>query len=192
VPLYNNIKDARAEIERLNKEIKKLGGKGFKNIDDAIKNMGGGLEGANALVKNLNASVRDLETDFRGISSTIADIERELTKSDLTVNRTKGALRTTQNILQDMLSDEQGISTLSEKDLTTKIAKAKQQKIIVTQQAEELKKQGITLKNAKGEHAEILGQAAAMDDNNSIIDTLIGKMEKRLEQEKKVNKSLGS
>jgi len=191
MPLFDNLDDAKKHIQKLNKEIKDLGSVGFRDVDKAIKNMGEGLEGANEVIATLNARIETQKNDWKSVNSIVANIQEELGKSNQILNKSRGAFKSIQSLSQDLLSDEEGIVKLSEKDLTKKIAKAEQAKLIVKEQARLIRLQGKTKKQLTEEEKEILGQVDAMENKKSVMDDAIKAMKKRLDQEKNINKSLG-
>ena len=71
------IEDALKKIEKLNQELKRLGGDAFTDINKAIESFGGGLRGAETVVKTLNSDIEDLRDNFGSIASTLKNIVQE-------------------------------------------------------------------------------------------------------------------
>ena len=63
------LEDFRKKIEKLNQDLKNLGGDAFTDINKAIESFGGGLKGAQAVVKTLNSDIDDLRDNFGSIAS---------------------------------------------------------------------------------------------------------------------------
>ena len=76
--MADNLKALTKQIEQLQKEVKSLGGEGFKDIDAAIKAMGGGLDGAKKVLQSLQKESTELKNIFSGISTTLKNVVNDL------------------------------------------------------------------------------------------------------------------
>ena len=81
--MADNLKALTKQIEQLQKEVKSLGGEGFKDIDAAIKAMGGGLDGAKKVLQSLQKESTELKNIFSGISTTLKNVVNDLKELEI-------------------------------------------------------------------------------------------------------------
>ena len=76
--MADNLQALYKQIVQLQKEVQSLGGEGFKDINAAIKAMGGGLDGSRKVLQSLQKDADDLKNIFGGISTTLKNLVNDL------------------------------------------------------------------------------------------------------------------
>ena len=76
--MADNLQALYKQIQQLQKEVQSLGGEGFKDINAAIKAMGGGLDGSRKVLQSLQKDADDLKNIFGGISTTLKNVVNDL------------------------------------------------------------------------------------------------------------------
>lgn len=211
--LNKDLESARQKVAQLTKDLEKITKKPAPTFD--LNN----LKQAEAAISTLESSLdsatqkaAELEEGFGGISSAIGAALDEMSKTDSAINRTIKSMRGISNITQDLKNDQQGLITLSLKELKNKQDKlstltqeAKEQAEIVASKYKgldldkngnklygaalqaRLKSKGITMK----EYQSIQSIIAANQNNLSVLDEANEKLGKRVEKEKDVQRKLG-
>ena len=189
-------------IKELDAKIRALGGEGFPNINKALKGMNGDVEQATRLMKLLSSEAADLENVFENISTTLKNVVDDLngsTKATTLMNRSFNKLESVASKLADHRKDENILTTRQLKEL------AKQSKIEV----EKLRfaRDRALAENAFLEKKEKLTKAeqdqlekniayiketnGALADQTSYLHQIVKLSDEELENEKKIQKTLG-
>jgi archaellum component FlaC len=109
--------DLRKQAERLNSKLESLGGTAAKSLDDFIKSFGGGIEGASKAINNLRDQIDGLDTDVNYLADSLRRVTKELngqSNSNKDIAKSYSKLSSLANQLRN---DQNGINTLSEKEL---------------------------------------------------------------------------
>ena len=192
-------------IKELNARIAALGGEGFPNIDKALKDMNGDVAQATTLMKLLSSEAADLENVFENISTTLQNVVDDLngsTKAATLMNRSFNKLERVASKLADHRKDESILtirqlknlakqSDLEVKSLKNNLDKAKQEQAAL--EAKSIS-QGLT----KAEERQLEKNAAyitetsrALKDETSYLHQIVKLSSEELENERKIQKTLG-
>jgi len=166
----------KAQIESLKQQLNKTG-LDVINITD--------LDTAKTLLRGLQDEAADLASSFGDMASTLANIVGELSKSDTATKSATKAYKGLVSIAQKMQYEEEGIYAYNVKQLDNLHSQAKAQKVNLERSIARL---------TPAEIATTEGQALlkALEDQYAIENDLIKAIEKRLELEKKVEKTFGA
>ena len=167
----------KAQIEKLKQQLGGKDGIDVVNIKD--------LATAKTLLRGLQEEADDLATSFGDMASTLASIVGELSKSDTATKSATKSYKGLLSIAQKMQYEEEGIYAYNVKQLDTLHKQAQAQLTNLKSAAERVIKEGET-----GKEAEAI--LKAYEDNLRIENDLIKAIEKRLELEKKVEKTFGA
>lgn len=172
----DNIQDLYKRIQQLQKEVKNLGGEGFKDVNAAIKAMGGGLEGSKKVIKSLQRDVEDLRDTFGSISSTLKNVVSDL----------KG----TRNLSKESLSSFNKLESL-----TYKISEHKKGENVLTikQLKDTSKKIGLEVENLKVLQKELQAKEASNNlspKEQAALNEINGSLEKKTGYLSDINKEL--
>ena len=153
----------------------------YKNLTaDAAKAMAKAIPDVVTLGKEINRvqiELNGVTESFEDISSSLKGSIQELSKFNVTASSTKKSFKDLQSIAQKLSSEQSGFNNLSEKEL-----KALRAKAILN--AQNLKQ------NIRSKELTSL-QAAEANDVVRQTGVLVDLINKRLEQEKKINAALG-
>ena len=72
------LNDAKKRIQELDAEIKRLGGEGFKNVNQVVQALGNNLQDATKQIKLMEGEVNDLRNAFGNIASTLKNIVNDI------------------------------------------------------------------------------------------------------------------
>ena len=174
---------AQPTIQDLQDQINKLTAKLGRNGIDVIST--NNLQQAELIIKGLQSEVDDLNTSFGDMASTLASIVGELSKSDTATKSATKSYKGLLSIAQKMQYEEEGIYAYNVKQLDTLHKQAQAQLTNLKSAAERVLREGEV-----GKEAEAI--LKAYEDNLRIENDLIKAIEKRLELEKKVEKTFGA
>ena len=183
--------DAEKRIRELNDQIKRLGGEGFKNIDQIIQGMNGNIDAATTQIKLMNAEVRDLQNVFGNIADTIknslADLKGQVSFTNQ-VNKSFSSLESTARKLQQHRENE---NILSIKQLKNEAKKAKLEVETLTRRRDELtaKFKSNQLSDKELEYYEEIN--SALGDKKSYLHEIVELSEQEVDNERKIQKTLG-
>ena len=175
------IEDALKKIEKLNQELKRLGGDAFTDINKAIESFGGGLQGAETVAKTLNSDIEDLRDNFGSIASTLKNIVQDLKGAPNPVKETTRAFNKLENLTRQISDHKKNENVLSVKQLTN----VKKQ---TAAEVERLKAQQKLLDKNSEAYKEINN---ALNDKEGFLKDINKLVEEELETEKKIQKTLG-
>lgn len=207
--LGNNIEDAKKRIKELDAEIKRLGGEGFKNIDQFVQSLGNNLENATRQVKLMEGEVDDLKNTFSNIATTLKNIVADINgsvKTSTLLTRNFNKLEDLANKIQRHREDENILTVKELKEIEKKVAKEKESLDTNLKQAKYDKERlerdiksgnlkASQLASAKEElrkiteyESEILDAKA---DQESYYNTIVEKTTAQRKEEERIQKSLG-
>jgi hypothetical protein len=167
----------KAQIESLKQQLGGKDGINVVNITD--------LATAQTLLRGLQDEAADLASSFGDMASTLANIVGELSKSDTATKSATKAYKGLVSIAQKMQYEEEGIYAYNVKQLDNLHSQAKAQKV-------NLERSIARLTPAEKITDEGKALLKALDDQYAIENDLIKAIEKRLELEKKVEKTFGA
>ena len=212
------LKEAKKLLEQIQKVYDELGKiNPFRGIDpDTISASNKEIEKLKIALTGITKQADDLEAGFGGIAAVIGASLAEMNKQSTATNRTVKAMRGLSSISESLKNDQSGLVELSLKELENKRDKAKilseeakSQAALVKQKYGELflDKNGKQLRDAaldarleklirnktilKSEVQTIQEIIAADKAQFPVLDELNAKIKERIEEEKKVNKTLG-
>ena len=212
------LKEAKKLLEQIQKVYDELGKiNPFRGIDpDTISASNKEIEKLKIALTGITKQANDLEAGFGGIAAVIGASLAEMNKQSTATNRTVKAMRGLSSISESLKNDQSGLVELSLKELENKRDKAKilseeakSQAALVKQKYGELflDKNGKQLRDAaldarleklirnktilKSEVQTIQEIIAADKAQFPVLDELNAKIKERIEEEKKVNKTLG-
>ena len=208
------LKEAKKLLEQIQKVYDELGKiNPFRGIDpDTISASNKEIEKLKIALTGITKQANDLEAGFGGIAAVIGASLAEMNKQSTATNRTVKAMRGLSSISESLKNDQSGLVELSLKELESKRDKAKilseeakSQATLVKQKYDEitLDKDGNQLKKSainaklkslgisKSELQTMNEIVAAHEAQFPVLDELNAKIKERIEEEKKVNKTLG-
>jgi hypothetical protein len=115
--MADNIQDLYKQIQSLQRELKSLGGEGFKDVNAAIQSMGGGLEGSRKVIKYLQEDINDLKDTFGSISKTLKNIVEDLKGTPNPVKETTKSFNKLESLTRKISEHKKGEETLTVKQL---------------------------------------------------------------------------
>jgi hypothetical protein len=201
-PELNNLKK---EIADLKKEISRLGGDTFKDIDAAIQSLGGGLNGAQKVLQRMQEDAADLRNEFTNIASTLKNTLNDLNGQERAVKTITKSYNTLESLATKLQNHRNGENILSIKQL----------KIIEKQTQQEVEKLNTAKETAKSQKEELelkikTGKATASETEeynkitnyikelnpalnlkNSYLKRIVALTQKEREEEEKIQKTLG-
>jgi hypothetical protein len=199
------LNDAKKRIQELDAEIKRLGGEGFKNIDQFAQSFGKNLENATKQVKLMEAEVDDLRNAFGNIATTLKNVVADINgsvKSSTLLTRNFNKLEDLANKIQRHREEENVLTVKELKELEKKVKKEKEVLETNYSQAQaEVKILETKIKNGKASAKETeeykklssytdeISQALA--DKVSYLNEIVPLTEKERKEEERIQKSLG-
>jgi hypothetical protein len=212
--LDQKLEQAKKLLEQIQKVYDELGKTNpFQGMDPntvALSNKE--IDKLEIALTGITKKANDLEKGFGGIAKSIGASLAEMTKQSSATNRTVKAMRSLSSISESLKNDQSGLSKLSLKELESKRDKAKilsqeakSQAALVKQKYDEitLDKNGNQLQGdelnaklkslgiSKSELQTMNEIVAAHEAQFPVLDELNAKIKERIEEEKKVNKTLG-
>lgn len=192
--LLKKIADSYKQLGESN-PMEKFDSSKIKDADKEILKLTDTLAGVQTRVDKVNTSFGDL-------SSTLGAIVNEMTKGDDRVKKLNKGMRGLVKEAQELAYEEQGVNTLSEKQLETILLRAKKSRELAVSNARNLVDMGKQWTDVNGKVAKNTKQyqslteqqkaaIAIIEDEGGFQDELIKKTEARLAHEKKLNKQLG-
>lgn len=127
--------------------LKALGpeGKGYQAQLDALNQTNAKVEAYNQLLKNVQATLRDINNDLNSTFGSWGRIINEVTKADTVLGNTRKGFKEFYNISVQLLSNQENIVKISEKELQSLEKKAEKNRKILEQQLEELRRRRDTV-----------------------------------------------
>jgi chromosome segregation ATPase len=228
------IDDIKKQINDLNKRIGELGGDFKINIDAYISSFGNGIDAANKALKEMRKTFDGLDTDVNYFYTALKNITKELKGQSNYNNDIANSYSKLVSIANKLKYDQDGIQTLSKKELQNLQKKVEIQQtdltsfLKVNQQAEQdslnkqksinaeieyyknlqkenrgLTKEQLDLKNKAREnlkkeesltkkiHDTNKEVISLLEDEEIGINKLIKTTQRRLDEEIKIQKTLG-
>jgi hypothetical protein len=212
--LDQKLEQAKKLLEQIQKVYDELGKTNpFQGMDPntvALSNKE--IDKLEIALTGITKKANDLEKGFGGIAKSIGASLAEMTKQSSATNRTVKAMRSLSSISESLKNDQSDLSELSLKELESKRDKAKilsqeakSQAALVKQKYDEitLDKNGNQLQGdelnaklkslgiSKSELQTMNEIVAAHEAQFPVLDELNAKIKERIEEEKKINKTLG-
>jgi len=199
------LNDAKKRIKELDAEIKRLGGEGFKNIDQFVQGLGNNLENATKQVRLMEAEVSDLRNAFSNIADTLKNIVADINgsvKTSTLLTRNFNKLEDLANKIQRHREDENILTVKELKEIEKKVKAEKQALETNYKQAQaELKILETKVKSGKAsaketeEHKKLSEYTSeikkAVEDKVSYLNQIVPLTEKERKEEERIQKSLG-
>jgi len=203
--MADNLQDLKKQIQELRKEITSLGGESFKNVDAAIKAVGGGIEGARKVVSRMKKEVEDLKDTFGNISSTLKNTLADLKGQEKAVNLINKSYSTLEGIAQKLSNHKKDEEILTVKQLKSLSKKTQEEytqlenarKLAKIQKEELLNKikSGDATKKEKEEYEKLKEYTSeintALNLKGSYLKQIVSLSQKEVENEEKIQKTLG-
>jgi len=205
----NNIEDAKKRIKELDAEIKRLGGEGFKNIDQFVQSLGNNLENATRQVKLMEGEVDDLRNTFSNIADTLKNIVADINgsvKTSTLLTRNFNKLEDLSRKIQNHKEDENVLTVKELKEIEKKVAAEKKALDANLKQAQidkenwkrKIESGKLTAKQEKAAVEEIKKLSEyeteileAQKDKESYYNTIVEKTTAARIEEERIQKSLG-
>ena len=200
-----NFQDIKKEAEKLNRELRNLGGDYYKDLNAAMSGMSNNLEDANKFVKNLKDNVGDLKNVFGNLATTIQNTLEDIEGMDKLSGKIKGGFKDLQSIAQKLQSHKESENILTVKELQNLEKKARKKKDELETQkklAEEQIKQfeaqraagELTAKDA-AELKKLQAQTSEINQNlkykYDYLEEIVTLTENEVKLEKDLQKTLG-
>jgi len=199
------LEDAKKKMRELNEEVKRLGGQGFGDVNALISSMGNNIDNANKQVQLMQDEVNDLKNAFGNISDTLKNVIADIngsTKASTLLTRNFSKLEDYSRKIQEHKSEENVLTVKQLKELQKKVGKEMDS---LKANLLEAKAQETTLKNkqrsgelSKSEADELAKNLAyqneinsALADQESYLNKIVPLTAKEVEEEKKLQKTLG-
>jgi len=200
-----DLNNAKKRIQELDAEIKRLGGEGFKNVNQVVQALGNNLQDATKQIKLMEGEVDDLRNAFGNIASTLKNIVADINGSV----KTSTLLTRNFNKLEDLAGklqkhrEEENVLTVKElKELEKKVKKEKEALDINYKQAKaEADILAAKIKSGKAsaketeEYKKISSYtdeiSQALEDKISYLNQIVPLTEKERKEEERIQKSLG-
>ena len=199
------LNDAKKRIQELDAEIKRLGGEGFKNVNQVVQALGNNLQDATKQIKLMEGEVNDLRNAFGNIASTLKNIVNDINgsvKTSTLLTRNFNKLEDLANKIQRHREEENVLTVKELKELEKKVKKEKEVLETNYKQAQaEAKILETKIKNGKASAKETeeykklssytdeISQALA--DKVSYLNQIVPLTEKERKEEERIQKSLG-
>jgi hypothetical protein len=197
-----SIEEAKQRMKELNDEIKRLGGSGFSDINAMAASFGNNLVNATKQVKLMEDEVDDLKNSFGNIADTLKNITADImgsTKTSTLLTRNFNKLEDLSRKIQQHKNEENVLSVKELKSIAKKVEDEKKALDINAQQAKSdiqrlSSKQSLSkaeqdeLKKLQDYSREI---ASAQADNLSYYNQIVKLSQKEVENEAKIQKTLG-
>lgn len=197
--MADNLRDVKKQIDALVKQYEKLEGKKITPADPkSLAEANTQLELMEGIISRAQARAEELDTGFKGIYETLENIVGEIGKQEDRTKKALKPLRSSQDIARKMRNDQEGISRLSVKELKQLKKKNEENKAEASYQAQQLaKEKGIVdlsktnLKFRRDLTENELELLRAEQDSFSTLQESNDEIEKRLQKERKIQKTLG-
>ena len=177
------------EIKRLNEEIqklnKRLGGKPLKLFDVNE------ITEAKTALKGLRAEVKDISSDIGSISSAFKTVVDEISKSSKGLSDAKKSFNSLSSLAQQLKNDQEGISKLNKKQLTSIKEKVKAERSNLATTKDVLKNKKDTVGLTKEEEQALTEINSVLTGNDGLYKNLLISAKSRLDQETKINDAMG-
>ena len=177
------------EIKRLNEEIQKLnqrlGGKPLKLFDVNE------ITEAKTALKGLRAEVKDISSDIGSISSAFKTVVDEISKSSKGLSDAKKSFNSLSNLAQQLKNDQEGISKLNKKQLTSIKEKVKAERSNLATTKDVLKNKKDTVGLTREEEQALSEINSVLTGNDGLYKNLLITAKSRLDQETKINDAMG-
>ena len=193
--MAQNFQQLERQIKDLNDKIKRLGGVGFSDVNDAISKMNGDLIEANKAVKDLLDEVHDLENIFENISETLKNVIRDLdnqTKAVTLINRGYSKLEGIATKLANHRKDEEIQSVRQLKNLAKK-AKLTYDNLVLARDLALVNSKDTELTSKERKKAKLYYEELnlALVKEDSYLKNLLNHSLHEIEREKELQKTLG-
>lgn len=196
------IEEAKQRMKELNDEIKRLGGSGFSDINAMAASFGNNLVNATKQVKLMEDEVDDLKNSFGNIADTLKSITSDImgsTKTSTLLTRNFSKLEDLSRKIQQHKNEENVLNVKELKSIAKKVEDEKKALDLNAQQAKSdiqrlSSKQNLSkaeqdeLKKLQDYSREI---ASAQADNLSYYNQIVKLSQKEVENEAKIQKTLG-
>jgi hypothetical protein len=190
--LKNQIEDLRAEFLKLTAKPAALFE--VKNINDAGK----AIDTLKLTLKQVREEQARLEDGFGGIADAVKGILTDLTNYKTPLNLATSAFKQIEESAKKLKFDQQGFNDLSKKELENEVKKQKLAQQTIREQALELAQQKgiVDISKTNLKFRQDLSDAErsileGLKEGFPIFDEINDKLDKRLEKEKEIQKSLG-
>ena len=199
------LNDAKKRIQELDAEIKRLGGEGFKNVNQVVQALGNNLQDATKQVKLMEGEVDELKNTFGNIASTLKNIVADINgsvKTSTLLTRNFNKLEDLANKIQRHREEENVLTVKELKELEKKVKKEKEALDVNYKQAKaETDILAAKIKSGKAsakdteEHKKLSSYtdeiAQALADKVSYLNQIVPLTEKERKEEERIQKSLG-
>ena len=119
----------KVSAQELDAEIKRLGGEGFKNVNQVVQALGNNLQDATKQVKLMEGEVDELKNTFGNIASTLKNIVADINgsvKTSTLLTRNFNKLEDLANKIQRHREEENVLTVKELKELEKKVKKEKE------------------------------------------------------------------
>lgn len=203
--MADNIQDLKKQIQELRREITSLGGESFKNLNAAIEAAGGGMEGARKVLTRMKKEVEDLKDTFGNISSTLKNTLADLKGQENAINLVNKSYSKLEGIAQKLSNHKKDEEILTVKQLKS-LSKQTQEEYNQLKNARDLAKiqkaeletklkSGNATKKETEEYEKLKNYSSeinsALNLKNSYLKQIVSLSEKEVENEEKIQKTLG-
>jgi|LauGreDrversion4_2_1035121.scaffolds.fasta_scaffold03794_7 hypothetical protein len=199
------LEDAKKKMRELNEEVKRLGGQGFGDVNALISSMGNNITNANKQVQLMQDEVNDLKNAFSNISDTLKNVIADIngsTKASTLLTRNFNKLEDYSRKIQEHKSEENVLTVKQLKELQKKVGKEmdslKTNLLEAKAQETILKRKQAAGTITKSESDELQKNLAyqkeinnAIADQESYLNKIVPLTAKEVEEEKKLQKTLG-
>ena len=196
------IEEAKQRMKELNDEIKRLGGSGFSDINAMAASFGNNLVNATKQVKLMEDEVDDLKNSFGNIADTLKSITSDImgsTKTSTLLTRNFSKLEDLSRKIQQHKNEESVLSVKELKSIAKKVEDEKKALDINAQQARsDIQRLSSKQDLSKAEQDELKKLtdysreiASAQADNLSYYNQIVKLSQKEVENEAKIQKTLG-
>ncbi len=204
--LFDDINKANAELEKLKKQFFDLTGKQAPLFQvNNIKDANAAIDTMNKSLTQTRREIDELDRGFGGIADEIGNILTELGKANTPIKESTKQLGIQEKIARKLKDDQAGINRLSLKELEAlKSKQASSQDIIKSKSDQLLKDAGLEksskaqidaeikrLANGTAEEKKKAEILALSQDENNVQNRLGKQIQDRINKEKQVQKSLG-
>lgn len=186
--MADDIKQLQEDFKKLNEQVRALNGSFFEEIPTNVNALKNGI-------KFLNDELRSAKDIAGSLASSLKDSISELSKGDTNTKRIIGGFKSLESIASKFKYDMLEYSVMSKKDITNNITKIQQNKDLLQsilnqgQIEQDVRKLGLETE------AEITAEIQRRKKETQFVidqsDKLLQYAEKRLEEEKKIQRQLG-
>ena len=186
--MADDIRQLQEDFKKLNEQVRALNGSFFEEIPTSINALKNGI-------KFLNDELRSAKDIAGSLASSLKDSISELSKGDTNTKRIVSGFKSLESIASKFKYDMLEYSVMSKKDITNNITKIKQNKDLLQSILNQGQIEQDVLKLGLETQAEITAEIQRRKkETQFVIDQsskLLEYAEKRLEEEKKIQKQLG-